>query len=161
MAQCGDHEPPGELGRGIGRSRLHARGDDDAAPRAGLDVDVRPGAALADEPQARQALDERLADRRALADQHQRLGVLQPPGLHVAVPGVIVPDRRLVAVALAVALERAHRVLVVVEDGDVQGSIPRYSQSPSQGLSGSRARANSFLSARAPPSTWMYSPKKR
>ena len=59
---------------------MQVRGDDDAVPRAGVDVDVRIDAALADELELRQALEQRRADRRALADQHQRLGVLQPLG---------------------------------------------------------------------------------
>ena len=59
---------------------MHLGRDDDAEPRAGVDVDVRIDAALADQPQLRQLLQQRRADLRALADEHQRLGVAQPLG---------------------------------------------------------------------------------
>ena len=88
-------------------------------PRAGVDVDVRIDAALADEPQLRQALEQRRADLGALADQHQRLGVPQPLGQRVDVLDVIVPDRDVVAGQLREAGQRAQRVEVVVEDGDL------------------------------------------
>ena len=54
-------------------------------PRAGLDVDVRIDAALADEPEIGQALEQRRADLGALADQHQHLGVAQALGERVDV----------------------------------------------------------------------------
>ena len=77
------------------------RRHDHAEPRAGVDVDVRIDAALADQPELGQALEQRRADLRALADQHQRLGVLQPLGQHVDVLDVVVPDRDVVAGELA------------------------------------------------------------
>ena len=53
LALGGEDQPPGELGGGVGRrARVLVRRDDDAAPRAGLDVDVRIDAALADQAQA-------------------------------------------------------------------------------------------------------------
>ena len=56
--------------------RPGARADDDAAPRAGLDVDVRrPAARLADQPEVGEQVEQRRVDRRALADQHESLGV--------------------------------------------------------------------------------------
>ena len=67
--------------------------DDDSAPRAGLDVDVRrPAAGLADQPQVGEEVEQRLVDRRPLADEDERLGVAdlrrplrearRPLGLH-------------------------------------------------------------------------------
>ena len=96
-------------------------GDDHAEPRAGIDVDVRIDAALADQPQARQPLEQRRADLRPLADQHQRLGLAQPLGQHIDVLDVVVPDRDLVAGQLLEAAQRAQRVVVVIEDGDFHG----------------------------------------
>ena len=98
----GEDQPPGELGGGIRRrAGMLARRHDDAEPRAGVDVDVRIDAALADQPELRQPLEQRRADLRALADQHQRLGVLQALGERVDVLDVVVPDRDVVAVELA------------------------------------------------------------
>ena len=73
-----------------------ARRDDHAEPLAGVDVDVRIDAALADQPQLRQAFQQRRADLRPLTDQHQRFGVVQPFGQRVGVLDVVVPDRDLV-----------------------------------------------------------------
>ena len=76
-----EHQSPGQLrGRVGGRARVQVRGDDDAEPRARLDVDVRVDAALADQAQAGQPLEQRRADLRALADQHERLEAPQPLG---------------------------------------------------------------------------------
>ena len=74
-----------------------ARRDDDAEPCAGLDIDVGIDAALADQPQAGEALEQRRADPRALADQQQRLTIAQPLGERVGVLHDVVPDRPLVS----------------------------------------------------------------
>ncbi len=103
-----------------------ARGDDDAEPRAGVDVDMRIDAALADQLQLWQSLQQRRADLRALADQHQRFGVAQPLRQHVDVLDVIVPDRHVVAVELPEAVERPDRVEIVVEDGDLHAALACY-----------------------------------
>ena len=58
----------------------------DAEPRAGVDVDMRVDAALADQAQLGQALEQRRADLGALADQHQHFGVAQPLGERVRRP---------------------------------------------------------------------------
>jgi hypothetical protein len=79
---------------------------------------VRIDAALADQPQLVEALEQRRADLRALANQHERLGVAQPLRELVDVLDVVVPDRHVVAGELLEALERAQRVVVVVEDRD-------------------------------------------
>ena len=84
-----------------GVSGVLARRHDHAEPRAGVDVDVRIDAALADQPQLGQPLEQRRADLRALADQHQRLGVVQALGQRVDVLDVVVPDRDVVARELA------------------------------------------------------------
>src|SRR6516165_951474 len=63
---------------------------------AGLDIDMRIDAALADEAQLRQPYNQRRADRGALADQHQRLDVGKPRRERVGVLDVVVPDRDVV-----------------------------------------------------------------
>ena len=63
LAHRGEHQRPGQLGGRIGRrARVLARRDDDAEPRAGVDVDVRIDAALADQPELGQPLEQRRAD---------------------------------------------------------------------------------------------------
>ena len=62
----------------------------DAELGAGVDVDVRIDAALADELQVGQALEQRRADLGAFADQDQRLGAGKPLGQRVEVLDVVV-----------------------------------------------------------------------
>ncbi len=57
---------------------MQERGDDHAQAVAGLDVDVGVDASLADQPQARQALQKVGPDLGPLADQYQHLGIGQP-----------------------------------------------------------------------------------
>ena len=85
---------------------------------------MRKDAALADQLQLRQPLQQRRADLRALADQHQRLGVAQPLGELVDVLDVIVPDRDVMAGELAEAIQRPQRVEIIVEDGDLHDTLP-------------------------------------
>ena len=77
LAHGRNDEPPCQLRSRIGRhAEMLVRRQDDAESRAGIDVDVRIDAALADELEPGQALEQGCADLGALADQHQRLGVL-------------------------------------------------------------------------------------
>src|SRR5512133_3755182 len=93
-------------------------GDDDAESRALVDIDVRIDAALADQPELREALEERRADLGARADQHERLRVPQALSKRVDLLDMIVPDRDVVPLQLAEARKRAEGVGVVVEDRD-------------------------------------------
>src|SRR6266403_1130730 len=81
-------------------------------------------AALADQLQLRQPFQQGRADLRALADQHQRLGVAQALGEPVDVLDMVVPDRHLMTGKLAEAIERAQRVEIIVEDGDLHAMLP-------------------------------------
>jgi len=96
-----------------------------AQARAGVDVDVREHAALADQQQPRQPLQQRRADLRALADQHQHLGFAQAPGQGIHVLHGVVPDRHVVPRQLAEAGQGAHGVERVVQDSDLHGSLVR------------------------------------
>src|SRR5207249_1782549 len=59
LAHCREHECPGELRGGVRRRpRVHARRDDHPELRAGVDIDVRVDAALANEPEPRQPMQE-------------------------------------------------------------------------------------------------------
>jgi hypothetical protein len=87
---------------------VHARRDDHPELRAGVDIDVRVDAALADKPELRQSTEQRRADLGALANQHQRVGLAQSLGERVDVLDVIVPHLDIVAQQLREAVERAH-----------------------------------------------------
>ncbi len=94
------------------------RGHHDAEPRAGINVDMRIDAALADELQPGQAFQQRRPDRGALADQHQRFGVGEASRECVNILDMIVPDHDVMAIELAEARQRAYRVVVIIQDGD-------------------------------------------
>src|SRR5688500_14957734 len=83
---------------------------------ARFNIYVRINAALGDELELAQTLDQWGADRRALANQHERLGVLQPLGQDIDVLGVLVPDFDIVSGELGERREMPDRVEVVVED---------------------------------------------
>ena len=105
---------------------------------AGLDIDMRIDAALADEAQLRQPYNQRRADRGALADQHQRLDVGKPRRERVGVLDVVVPDRDVVPGELREAGQRAHRVVIIVENGDLHEGLSFISFAPR--LRGARPR---------------------
>ena len=68
-----------------------ARRDDHAAPRAGLDVDVRIDTALTDEFQLVEAFEQRGPNLRPFADKDQNLSVSQPFRERLDIPRSIVP----------------------------------------------------------------------
>src|SRR6185503_8965168 len=86
---------------------------DDAAMCTCVDVDMRVDAALADQPQRVEAIEQGLTYVRTLANQHERLRVFEAPGQRIDVLRVIGPDRDLVAVQLAKARESTKSVEVV------------------------------------------------
>ena len=109
-----------------------ARRDDDAEPRAGLDIDMRIDAALADELQLGQPLKQRRADLRPLAEQHQDFGILQALGQSIRVLHMIGPHRDIVAVELPETRQRAQRVEIIVEDGDFHAALFTLRRPPAQ-----------------------------
>src|SRR5439155_20848181 len=90
-------------------------------PRAGVDVDMRIDAALADEPQLIEALEQWSSNLRPLADQDQDFGVSQPFRECVEILDVVVPDGDFVACELLETGKGAQRIVIVVEDGDSHG----------------------------------------
>ena len=66
-----------------------------------------------------------VADLRALADQHQRLGIPQAFRQRIDILDVIVPDGDVVSGQLAEAIEGAQRVEIIVEDRDLHDAPPR------------------------------------
>src|SRR5581483_10763050 len=124
LPRGGEDQPPGQFRGGVARrAGVLAGRDDDAALRACIDVDVRINAALADELELGQALEQRLADLRPLADQHQDVGIFQPIGEDVDVLNVVVPDFDIETVELAKTVERSDRVEIVVETGNLHGAF--------------------------------------
>ena len=93
-----------------------ARGHDDAEARSGLDVDVRIDAALADQFEFGERFEQGSPNGRALADEHQAFGVLEPSSERGGILHVVVPHRDLVALELPKRGQRAKRIEVIVED---------------------------------------------
>jgi hypothetical protein len=117
LARRREDQRPGQLGRGVGRrAGVLARRHDDAETRTGLDVDVRIDAALADEFELGQPFEQRRSNGRALADEHQAFGVLEPRRERVGILHVVVPDRNLVSLELLEAGKRAQRVEIIVQN---------------------------------------------
>src|SRR5579862_6941857 len=83
---------------------------------------MRIDAALADEAQPGQPLEERRADLRALPDQHQSFGRGEALRERVGILDVVVPDDDLMRSELAEALQGAHGVKVIVENRDLHGA---------------------------------------
>ena len=75
-------------------------GDNDPSRRARVHVDVRINGTLADQAQQRQAFEQRCADLRSLADENQRLGILQALRQPIDVLDVVGPDFHLVPLQL-------------------------------------------------------------
>jgi hypothetical protein len=98
---------------------VQVRADHDPQARARVDVDVRVDAALADQAQLRQPLEQLRADLGALADQDERVEAGEPLGEGINVLDVVGEDRDLVAGKLLEALQRAERVEPIVEDRDL------------------------------------------
>jgi len=76
---------------------------------------------LGDHAQAVEAIEQRASDRGPLAQQHEHLGIFQTCGQRVHVLGVILPDRDVLTRHLLEGVERADRVLVIVEDRNLHG----------------------------------------
>src|ERR1700722_9534893 len=121
----GEYQSPGEFGCRIGRRvGVLVRRHHDAEFGAGVDIDVRIDAALADQFQLRQPLQQRRADLRALPDQHQRFGVAQPLRQPIDVLDVVVPDFDIMSGELAETFQRPHGVEIIVEDGNLHETLP-------------------------------------
>jgi hypothetical protein len=119
VPQRGENEAPGKL-RGRVRGGEARRRDHDAVLGAGVDVDMsRAAPGLADEPELGKALDQRARKWRARLRQDHRVDVLQPfRETSVILLGIVI-DHDLVPLELRVAAQRAERVLVIIDHGDL------------------------------------------
>src|SRR5262245_47275341 len=84
---------------------------------------MRIHAALADQPEIRQAFEQGTADLRALSDQDKNLGIVEPFGKRVVVLDMVVPDGDVMPGEFAEAGQRAQCVVIVVQYGDLH-SLP-------------------------------------
>ena len=100
---------------------MQVGGHHDAEVGAGLDVDVRIGAPLADQTEHRETLEQRTPDRRPLSDEHQGFGARETTGEHLDVLDVVGEDGHLVGAQLFETPECPEGVEVVVEDCDAHG----------------------------------------
>src|SRR5206468_3869604 len=91
-----------------------------AAPGAGIDVDVRIHAALADQSELVQTIEQRSLDLRPLANENQCLSVFQTPGKRVGVLHMVIPDFDLMRIQLPETRKGPQCVEVVVENRDLQ-----------------------------------------
>src|SRR5215469_18802766 len=80
---------------------------------------MRIDAALTDEPEPGQPVQQVGLDFRALADKHEAFGILQTAGEHAGILRVIVPDFDVVTFQLVEASKRTHRVKIIVENGNL------------------------------------------
>ena len=81
---------------------------------------MRVDAALADEPELVQPMQQRRADLGPLAYQHQRFRIPQSFGQRIDILDMIVPDFDFVTCHLFEAVESAKRIVIVVQNGDLQ-----------------------------------------
>src|SRR4051812_40872090 len=88
-----------------------------------VDIDMRIDAALTDEPQGVEALEQRLADLRTLTNQHEHLRACEARRERLDVLGVIVPDRYFMAVQFVKAGETTKRVEIIIENCNLHGTF--------------------------------------
>jgi hypothetical protein len=92
-----------------------ARRYDHAVPGAGVDIDVRVHAALADQLQFVQAGEKRGANLSPLAYQYEGFGFFQPLGERIELLSVVIPNCDVMACQLLEAGKRAQSIEIVVQ----------------------------------------------
>ena len=132
----GNHQSPRKLGRRVRRRPgMHVRADQNAQARAGRDIDMRIHAALAGQAQLRQLFEKRRANLCPLANENERFGVAETLRECFHVLHVVVPDGDFVAAELLKAIERAQRIVIIIENRDFQRAPPVISGSQHIGRS--------------------------
>ena len=113
-----EHQRPGEFGRCDGRTP--AFHDRYAMASTGGKIEMRGNlAGLADQLEPREPSQQRFVDDRALARQHQSIGVGKAFGEDIRILFRLVIDRHLMAVEPGEAVQRTDDVLIVVGNHDV------------------------------------------
>ena len=97
-----------------------ARRNNDAEPRASLDVNVWIDTALTNKPELVQSMEQRRSDLGPLAYQHQRFRIPQSFCQRIDILDVIVPNFDFVPCHFFEAIEGAKRIVIVVKNGDLQ-----------------------------------------
>src|SRR4051794_30632765 len=88
---------------------------------ASLNIDMRVHTPLADQLQFGQPAEQRRKYPGALANQHQRFGIAQPPCQGLDLLNVIRPDLDIMAFQFLETGERSQGVMVVVQYRDLHG----------------------------------------
>ena len=91
-----------------------------AAPGAGVDVNVRIHAALADQSELVETVEQRSLDLRPLADENECLSVFEALGKRRDVLQMVIPDFDLMRVQLPETGKGPQCVELVVENRDLQ-----------------------------------------
>ncbi|CQR28577.1 hypothetical protein THICB1_110451 [Thiomonas arsenitoxydans] len=116
----GQHQRPGQLGGDAGVGLPIGYGDAQITARLHIHMRADP-AGLHHELQLGALFQQLPRQHGAVANQHQRLGVAQAHAeLTYAFDGVV-EYLEVVTVELLRAIELAHRILIVVEHGDLHG----------------------------------------
>src|SRR6187399_2248255 len=84
---------------------------------------MRIDAALADELEPGQALEQATSDFRALTDEHHAFSILQARRERIRVLHVVVPDRDLMPFEPLERGKRAQRVEIIVQDGNLHAAL--------------------------------------
>ncbi len=82
----------------------------------------RAAAGLADQLEPGQPRQQGRGDRRALANQHQRIGLLEALDQRVLIGNGVVVNRHLVACQLGEGIQVAHTILVIIGNDNVHQS---------------------------------------
>src|SRR4029434_2438198 len=101
-------------------ARMLARRHNDPELGARLDVDVRIDAALTNEAELVQSMQQRRPDLGPLADQYQYFGITQSVGQRIDILDVIVPDLDLVARQLVEAVARPNALAIIIKNVKTQ-----------------------------------------
>ena len=105
-------------------ARIQAMARIGATPGGGVEIDVPAGlSCLRDDLQCRQSRQQSFVNPRALSDQHECIEAGQRVRQCIALQR-LVEHRDVVAVEQPEAVERAHGVLVVVENRDFHARVP-------------------------------------
>src|SRR6185369_14364760 len=98
---------------------MKVRGDDNPQSGTRVDVDVWKNRALADQAQPGQSFEKWRADVSALANENERLRILEPIGEPIGVLDVVGEDLDVMAVQFRERRQRPQRVEVVIENRDL------------------------------------------
>ncbi len=104
---------------------MKVRAKEDAIAGAGLNIDMRKDAALADQSKIGEAVKQRARDAGPLADQHKSFDVGKPVDEFILVFNMIRPDGYIMPRQLCEARKRPQRIKPVVKNRNLH-ACPHY-----------------------------------